>query len=358
MAFVNTKEVVIKSRNASFPIDLVYLWVDGNDPIWHAKKEKYMKKAGLLHEDAKTDARFRDNDELKYSLRSVEMFVPWINHIYIVTDGQVPKWLNKKHPKISVIDHKKIIPADALPTFNTCAITSCIDNIPNLCEHFLLSPDDCFFGRRRNPRDFFDADGMPINVVKIGRAKKIWTDEDFVKAAKAKKGIYGQKISLIRKLVHDKTGKKYHCWPSHNLEPYRKSHFTETKNTFPKEFRSTIYNRFRQPSDIMNPMPIIYNNALGRNTLVLHEYYGKKPEVYEAGDSQGLNKKSLLRFIRKIFFKPRYLTLDGRRIISTILKHNPALFCVNDASANDDRVLQENMKFFESYFPKKSKFEL
>ena len=27
-------------------------------------------------------------DQLKYSLRSVEMYIPWARHVYIVTNGQ------------------------------------------------------------------------------------------------------------------------------------------------------------------------------------------------------------------------------------------------------------------------------
>lgn len=57
--------------------------------------------------------------ELKYSLRSVSQYLPWINKIYIVIDNQVPSWLNTEHPKIKIIDHKDILPADALPTFNS-----------------------------------------------------------------------------------------------------------------------------------------------------------------------------------------------------------------------------------------------
>lgn len=46
-----------------------------------------------------------DNDELKYSLRSVEKYMPWFNHIYLVTNGQVPHWLNLTHPKLTVVTH-------------------------------------------------------------------------------------------------------------------------------------------------------------------------------------------------------------------------------------------------------------
>ena len=69
-------------------IDLVYMWVDGNDKKWQESKNYWLKKIKnetTVPSDSITTARWRDNDELKYSLRSAEMFAPWINHIYIVT---------------------------------------------------------------------------------------------------------------------------------------------------------------------------------------------------------------------------------------------------------------------------------
>lgn len=33
--------------------------------------------------------RYRENDELRFSLRSVHAYAPWIRHIFIVTNGQV-----------------------------------------------------------------------------------------------------------------------------------------------------------------------------------------------------------------------------------------------------------------------------
>ena len=46
------------------------------------------QEAVQIHVESE-DSRFRDNDELRYSLRSVEQFAPWLRHIYIVTNGQV-----------------------------------------------------------------------------------------------------------------------------------------------------------------------------------------------------------------------------------------------------------------------------
>ena len=51
-------------------VDLVYLWVDDKDPLW---QEKRAKSADIkVVKESADDCRFKDNDELRYSLRSVE----------------------------------------------------------------------------------------------------------------------------------------------------------------------------------------------------------------------------------------------------------------------------------------------
>jgi hypothetical protein len=93
------------------PIDIVYTWVDGNDPSWKAKKESAFSKIqdiSSLQLYANVNGRFRDNGELKYSLRSVEKYFPQVGNIYIVTDNQVPSFL-KPHTKIHIISHTDII---------------------------------------------------------------------------------------------------------------------------------------------------------------------------------------------------------------------------------------------------------
>ena len=54
-------------------IDLVYLWVDGSDPVWRAKKAAYEQGGEPIASEAVAEARFVNNDELKYSLRSVPL---------------------------------------------------------------------------------------------------------------------------------------------------------------------------------------------------------------------------------------------------------------------------------------------
>ena len=100
-------------------IDVVYTWVDGSDPEWYARKQWRLGRT--VNSDATGINRWNDKNELKYSLRSVSKYAPWIRNIYLVTDRQRPKWLIN-HPRLKVIDHAQIIPERCLPTFNSMAI--------------------------------------------------------------------------------------------------------------------------------------------------------------------------------------------------------------------------------------------
>lgn len=124
-------------------IDLVYLWVDGNDPEWIKKK---ISITGSLNDatEANCKGRYLDNNELKYSLRSVELYAPWIRKIFIVTDDQQPEWLNTNHPKINIINHSEILVKEAIPCFNAIVIEHFIHKIAGLSEYFLFANDDMF----------------------------------------------------------------------------------------------------------------------------------------------------------------------------------------------------------------------
>ncbi|XP_019747944.1 N-acetylglucosamine-1-phosphotransferase subunits alpha/beta-like, partial [Hippocampus comes] len=53
-----------------------------------------------------TANRFEENGALLYSLRSMEKHAPWVRHVYIVTNGQIPSWLNLQNPRVSIVTHK------------------------------------------------------------------------------------------------------------------------------------------------------------------------------------------------------------------------------------------------------------
>jgi UDP-N-acetylglucosamine-lysosomal-enzyme len=137
-------------------VDIVYTWVDGNDPYHIKLLDEYKSK--LVKPDNKTASanRFQDHDELKYSLRSVEQYAPWARNIIIVTNGQRPKWLNLSHPKIKLITHEQIFPSkSSLPTFNSYAIEANLHRIPGLTQRFLYFNDDFVLGHPIQLEHFF-----------------------------------------------------------------------------------------------------------------------------------------------------------------------------------------------------------
>lgn len=132
------------------PIDIVYLWVDGSDPVWRAKRHAAALRLGAeaaqsMAPYGNVEGRFRDNGELRYSLRALERFFPGHGHVYIVTDGQTPSWLRTSN-RLTVVSHQELLPANRLPTFDSGNIESYIHRIPGLSERYFYLNDDVFFG--------------------------------------------------------------------------------------------------------------------------------------------------------------------------------------------------------------------
>ena len=107
-----------------YPIDMVYTWVNGSDPEFLKSVEHHAKMMmATQFGDATSAARFFDWDTMRYSLRSVQKFAPWVRNLFVITNGQVPVWLNVSHPRVRVINHEEIFPNRShLPTFNSNAI--------------------------------------------------------------------------------------------------------------------------------------------------------------------------------------------------------------------------------------------
>ena len=147
------------SQTLQAPVDIVYLWVDGSDPIWRRKRARAAtvlsasdrQKMALY---SNVEGRFRDNDELRYSLRSVDRFFPNHGHIYVLTDGQTPRWL-RSSPHLTMVDHRELIATQRLPTFDSGNIESYVHRIPGLSERFFYLNDDVFFGAPVRLGDWF-----------------------------------------------------------------------------------------------------------------------------------------------------------------------------------------------------------
>lgn len=227
----------------AFPVDVVYTWVDGHDPAWDAAREERLDG---LHGTAQTReasgrARFVDRDELRFSLRSVHLFAPWVRRIHLVTAGQVPDWLDTFDPRIRLVDHRDILPADALPTFNSHAIETGLHRIDGLAEHFVYLNDDVFLARPLTPEAFFSPGGLFasfFSATTVGLSD-LPGAPPFLKAAWNN-----------RTLLHRAFGQVTTNNLAHTPHPHRVSVLEEISERFPDEVAATARSPFRSESDI------------------------------------------------------------------------------------------------------------
>ncbi|MCL2369297.1 MAG: stealth family protein [Alphaproteobacteria bacterium] len=318
-------------------IDLVYLWVDGSDPKWIRRKNKFLKSVGLA-EIPEAAHRYKDNDELKYSLRSVEKFAPWINHIFIITDDQVPAWLNTKHPKITIVDHTDIIPKKYLPVFSPRPPLVSLSKIPGLSEYFLLADDDMLFGNYTTPDYFFTADD------KVKVHGKSYSMKKFIKnsAPRINSGDYIKAIMNAKTLIREIHGDShnYEWEPSHNITGYKKSSVESAYNhpKINKAIEITYKSKIRGRDDLSQVIFQEYMLANDIAHLELVPKFGIKNiiEKFKGNISRAYQAKK----IKKRLFMPW-----------------PKLFCVNNSGMHP-RIDKYNNKVLSKMFPKKSSFEV
>ena len=312
-------------------IDLVVPWVCEDDNL---QKERAKYSSESTDKQSLLKVRFKENGELRYLFRSVETNANFINKIFLVTNGQIPEWLNLNHPKIKLVNHKDIFPLDALPTFNTLAIEACIPNIPNLSDHFLYANDDMFFANKITERFFFDKKGYPII-----RFRKIFNPNEKPRC------LYDV---FVKKSV-DKFSKKFNIdlpyKENHNVDAYYKPDVINCIKEFEDDFKKTIYSKFRDENNMRRIVWSCYSFYTGHSKIKFYGLY-KLPSYMNRITGRIYNR------IRDSKLLASYMKEYGIRKNSRI-----KLFCLNDTEFSTDTDRQRAINFLEQYFPNKSSFE-
>lgn len=337
-------------------IDLVYLWVDASDENWLAKKNSALEKVRKkLSASSRRSTLWVNHDELRYSLRSTEKFASWINHIFIVTDSQTPKWLNLGNPRITIVDHKEIIPKEKLPLFNSNAIEMFLWKIPNLSEHFLYANDDMFFGKEVQPNFFFDENGNPIVMMKERRQNFNKLDDH----SHVNHRLFSIKTSRTIKYVYKQLGVKYNLTFKHAIEPIRKSFMANNFKLLEPNLMQTTITPFRDVNNLTRIIMPLFDNANGQNTIVLNWRAGHKRIVYEQKKDTYLTRSfhGLLWLSATIFIFIKYDCYDKRlNLVRNIKKYQPTLFAINDFSDKKSS-FEHAFEYINNMFPAKSEFE-
>lgn len=310
------------------PVDMVYLWVDGSDPQWQAKRDALIGKTAE-NTPINCKGRYADNDELKYSLRSIEKYAPWIRKIFIVTDNQVPKWLDTSNERIEIVDHSEIMPEECRPCFNSCLIEHFLHKIPNLSEHFLLGNDDTLISKAVTPDDFFTQDGYPIvRLVRKPLRSMRWYWREKIRRKPLKN--YSKTIQRASRLVKERYGSCLTGMPHHNIDSYLKSDYTRIiEDDMRKQFLANNKNRMRSNDDI--PQSILSYIALAE-------------------------KRGHLRYVTRK--ESMLVRIHKSKDYARLLKNKPKFFCINDSEYANDEHRQQVRMTLENIFPEKSSFEI
>lgn len=225
----------------TFDIDMVFSWVDGSSSEFQRQRAAQMKEY-VVGEGDDGPARYRHVDELRYALRSVHMYAPWVRRIFIATDSPHPAWL-AEHPRVTIVRSEEFF-ADpsVLPTHNSHAVEAQLHRIEGLAEHFLYSNDDMFFGRPVWPELFFTSAGISKFVergIRIGSGP-----------ARLERSGHDNALRVNRDLLKDRFGRTILRDLEHCAAPLRRSVAAELEREFAEEFRRTAASRFRSATDI------------------------------------------------------------------------------------------------------------
>lgn len=264
-------------------IDIVVLWVDGNDPEWQAEKAKYQD---VKLDDGNSVNRFRDWGLMQYWFRAVEKFMPWARTVHFVTCGHIPEWLDLDCPKLNHVRHEDYMPDGSLPTFSSHALEMNLHRIPDLAEHFVYFNDDMFV-LRSLPETAFFRDGLPCTFggevpLQIVGEQGIWQhavinnlgiiNKHFNKNEQISKfgKKYASKEYRWQDNVRTKTIEKLfpECFVGfkniHAPGAYCKSTFYEIWNAEPELLKRTTMHRFRNADDVNQWLALWWQVANGK----------------------------------------------------------------------------------------------
>jgi hypothetical protein len=308
----------------TFPIDVVYTWVDAADAAWAARRAAVT--GGTFHDESASAARFLNRDELRYSLRSIHAYAPWVRNVYVVTDAQRPGWLTEG-TGVQVVDHREIFRSSAdLPTYNSHAIESQLHHIDGLSNHFLYLNDDMFFGRPVVPQTFFMASGIT----------KIFMSQSRVPMGPVAEGDTPVDAACKnnRRLLQQQFGRTMSQTFQHTPYALRRDILAEIERTFPEQHARTAASRFRDTQDLSI-------------TSSLHHYWSL---------FSGRAVPSSLRYSYTQLAVPDL----GERLSRLLHRRDSDTFCLNDAFSDDSEIAGQLAvlgPFLDGYFPVPSPHE-
>ena len=166
------------------PIDIIIKYIDLRD--------KNLRRDGIeqIYKDF-------DNEELKYSLRSIFEYIPWFRKIFIVMPNEKVRFLKSYEQikdKIVYVNDKDFL------GYDSANIQSFLFNLFKMknfgiSKNFIYMEDDCFIGKSLKKSDFFYYDNIEKKVFPYIINTK-FSEIDKKKISKMQKKLFIRKKSI------------------------------------------------------------------------------------------------------------------------------------------------------------------
>lgn len=294
-------------------IDLVYTWVDDTWPGYSDLLRQFARK----DQDSNPN-RTRDNLELlRYSLRSVARYAPWVRNIYLLTlRPQAPHWLNTDHPRVRVIHHDQVMAEAHRPTFNSFAIYTHLHLLPGVSSPFLFLEDDMLFGAPTRLEDFLAPDGR-IRV--FPRLAHTAPPED---RRRSDISPWNAALAQANHLLDVRFGPARRRDVNHAPLPVYPALWAEMLAEWPEVVEATRASRFRSVGNVP-PEYLYLHYALARGRALAEPAWRTWRELfYFPLENWSLHARAYTAFIDRL--RPRFMNLNdnfGARPNPAVVTH-------------------------------------
>jgi len=347
-------------------ISIVYTWVNGSDLNHLDLKSKY--NGG----NRNIDNRDRSVDELRYSLRSLEKYLPWHKGtIFIVSPNQVPSWLNT-NSRVKIINQDDLLPPHVAPTFNTFTIELFLDKIPGITERFIQLNDDYFFKKYIHPSFFFTSKTFYPKFYQsnkgigggFNRALEISKMENAGMIKKFQGSVFTTN-QAIRDAFGDENKLK---WLDHSPYNWYRDLFEPARQLFKVQVQDTISHKFRHPFDLVPPYALEFYTYYATLNVKYPEEVGGNGSARLQAPIKLSEKSTIKDFsceivpqeVRRevIRFGSVYNNITrNERFFNEIAESDILMFNLNDDYKSPEAGLQL-LNFMRRQYPEVSSFEI
>ena len=310
------------------PIDVLIKYIDLSDP-------------NLVREGIPQIQKDKDNEELKYSVRSILKNIPWVRKIFILMPNEKVRYFkdyNLINDKIIYVKDKEFLGYDSS---NSHAFQFRLWKMKKygISDNFIIMDDDCFIGKPLKKSDFFYVENNIVVPAVISTNYQVHTEKTFLK-----------EYNIIKKKL--------------------KNSREQSSNTF----LYSMYNTYLFFIDYFNGpiiVPYFTHNAIPSNVNDLKEIFdlvnnssyknATLESIYRHIDTlqfqTSVNIYSFNKYSRKVnLVDYNYIDIDK----TLTGNFNYPLFCINTGNNKDYSKISypEARLVMEKLFPNPSSYEI